>query len=351
MPLIIGGVSHKTCPLELREALAARNRGEIVVELSRLGLEESVVLSTCNRFEIYANAPHTPGAIVDRLRSWAGGAVEPYVYQFTGEAAIRHLFSVSSGLESLVVGEAEILGQVKQAYEQAKASGTTGKLTNVLFQRALHVGKLVRTRTGISTGQLSVASVAVALAQRIFGSLKESSVMILGAGAMAETMAKHLLSGKVRQVFLANRTYEKAVELAERYGARPIKWEDFPGQLSAVDIVMTSTGSTEPIITRDMVRKAVGQRAGRSLFVIDIAMPRDVDDSVHDIDHVYLYSMQDLQGIVDENLERRKAEIESAAALVSRKSAEFARWLASFESGALAALRHSPGGGVLPETT
>jgi len=257
--------------------------------------------------------------------------------------AVSHLFSVAAGLDSLVLGENEILGQVKTAYETAFAAGATGKLTNILFQRALFVGKKVRGETGISAGQLSVSSVAVALAERIFGSLKESSVLMLGAGQMALRAARHLLSAKVARLHIANRTFARGRELAGQFQAEAVRWEDFPRLLRSVDVVLTSTGATEPVLTRAMASSAMAARRGRSLFLIDIAMPRDVEDAAGDLDHVYLYTLKDLQGIVDENMGQRRQEISAAQALVGRVTEEFASWLTDTVAGKQVTLRHAPG--------
>jgi glutamyl-tRNA reductase len=346
MGIILAGVSHKTCPVGIREALASLAVPDVLKRLRDQRFEEAVILATCNRFEICAAVPDAePRSFLSRLtrlmEEWSGRAVSEYAYQLSGSRAAKHLFSVAAGLDSLVVGEAEILGQVKQAYEAAQAHGTTGKVTNVLFQRALHVGKLVRTETGISAGQSSVASVAVALAERIFGSLQDKSVLILGAGQMAELTAKHLLAAKVRNLAISNRTWEKGLELATRFEATAVHWKDFPELLKQVDIVIGSTGAAFPVLTRQRVKQAMAARKGRSLFLIDIAMPRDVEASVQELDQVYLYAMEDLQEIVRENLSRRQKEIEAAARLVEQKAVEFDRWLSDLANGIQPTLRHS----------
>ena len=346
MGIILAGVSHKTCPVGLRETLSALPAAEVLSRLKEHRFEEAVALSTCNRFEICAAVPEAePSTFLKRLsgvmEGWAGGMLSEYVYELSDGAAARHLFSVASGLDSLVIGEAEILGQVKQAYESALERKMTGKVTNVLFQRAIHVGKLVRTETAIAAGQSSVASVAVALAERIFGHLKDRSVLILGAGQTAELTAKHLLSAKARRLTIANRTWERALELATRLEASAVQWKDFPELLTQVDIVVGSTGAPHSVVTRELVESAMAARNGRPLFFIDIAMPRDVEASVHELESVYLYTMDDLQGIVRENLTRRQAEIESAQKLVLGKAAEFERWLADVARGAQPSLKHS----------
>lgn len=346
MAIVLAGVSHKTCPVGIREALSSMAVPDILRRLRDHRFEEAVILTTCNRFEICAAVPDVePRGILSRLThlmgEWSGEGVSEYAYQLYGSHASKHLFSVAAGLDSMVVGETEILGQVKHAYEAAQAHGTTGKITNVLFQRALHVGKLVRTETGISAGHSSVASVAVKLAERIFGSLKDKSVLVLGAGQMAELTVRHLFAAKVRKLAIANRTWEKGLELATRFEATAVHWKDFPELLKHVDIVIGSTGAPFPVLTRQGVEQAMAARKGRSLFLIDIAMPRDVEPSVQKLDQVYLYSLDDLQGIVRENLARRQVQIAAAAYLVNQKAVEFDRWLSDLSKGIQPTLRHS----------
>ncbi|MBI4385764.1 MAG: glutamyl-tRNA reductase [Elusimicrobia bacterium] len=345
MELLLVGLNHRSVSVSQREGLAALGTDEWLRRLRSAGWQEAVVVSTCNRFEVYAGSADLrsrgPEVLEEFLESNLGAPLGDGVYRRVGGAAARRLFTVAAGLDSLVVGESEILGQVKQAYETARSHKMTGKLTNVLFQRALYAGKLVRSRTGIGSGRLSVASAAVALAERIFGNLSKSSVLILGAGKMAELSAKHLLSGKVSRLYLANRTWTRAVELAAKFRAEAIRWEDFPPLLSRVDIVISSTGAPKPIMTAEGIAAACRSRRGRSLFLIDIAMPRDIEESVHALDHVYLYTLQDLDGIVAENSARRRGEVAAARALVDEKSAEFQAWIAAVANGERAGLTHS----------
>lgn len=344
MKLVLVGFSHKNAPMKLRERLALLPARGVYEGLLREGCAEAVVLSTCNRFELYmpanGDAEQRAAAALSLLEGLSGIPLASHVCVHEGERAVRHLFEVASGLDSLVVGETEILGQVKTAYESAKAAGMTGKYSNVLFQRALHVGKRVRSDTAIAVGQTSVASVAVQLAESIFGGLGESSVLILGAGNMAELTARHLLSKKVARLLIANRTWERAKALAERFEALPLAWERFPEALSHADILIASTGSERPVLTREMVASAMRGRGGRSLFLIDIAMPRDVEEEVHGLDHVYLYRLEDLETIVAENLKSRGSEVERARQLVLEKAEEFCSWERSVESGREISLRH-----------
>lgn len=340
MKIGVLGFSHKSASLELREALAVLDARKVLSTLKERGCGEAVVLSTCNRFEIYFTGGIEAG-ILASLASLVSIPLEGRNYSHQGARAVGHLFEVTAGLDSLVVGETEILGQVKAAYETALAAAMTGKATNVLFQRALYVGKSVRNDTGIAVGQTSVASVAVQLAESIFGELRSSEVLILGAGAMAELTAKHLQSKKVAQLLISNRTLSKAEELAGRMKARALSWDSFGGALERADIVVASTGSSLPVLTRDMVLAAQSKRSGRSLFIIDIAMPRDVEETVHGLEQVYLYRLEDLEAIVAENLKSRGGEIEKARKIVVDKAAEFCGWVDSVAAGREASLKHS----------
>lgn len=339
---IVVGLNHKKGSAEIRERLSALAAASVLERLKEEGWREAVVLSTCNRFEIYAVSERADPAseLGDFLLRLSGSQGPAQNYAYGELEAVRHLFSVASGLDSLVVGEAEVLGQVKAAYEAAQSAQVTGKSSNVLFQRALYVGKLVRSKTAIASGQTSVASVAVQLAERIFGDLSECKVLILGAGKMAELTARHTLSRKAAELYVSNRTREKAQELGRRFGARPVAWEDFPRLLEKVDVVIASTGSAEPVVTVEMAREAVKARQGRSLFFIDIAMPRDVEEGVHSLPQVYHYRLEDLKGIVEENLSRRQEEFQRAKELVESKAREFLDWRRNSEAGKKGGLSH-----------
>ncbi|MBI5208420.1 MAG: glutamyl-tRNA reductase [Elusimicrobia bacterium] len=341
------GVSHHAAPVEVRERLAALGPELVLESLAAAGWREAVVLSTCNRFEAYGVKPSPPGAraLAQVLDDLAGAPLAAHGYGRLGAEAARHLFEVAAGLDSLVVGEAEILGQVRDCYHRAARTGRTGKVLNVLFQRAMFVGKKVRSETGLGTGRLSVASVAVELAERVFGSLAESQVLVLGAGEMAELTATHLTSARIARLWVANRTYERGLALARRFCGMAVRWEEFPGLLGSVDVVIASTGSDRAVVTRDMVADAAGRRNGRPLFLIDIAMPRDISDEVNELEQVYLYALDDLKAIVAENVARRQGEIARARAIVDGKADEFGRWLESLAAGREIGLKHAPGQG------
>ncbi len=347
MPFVLG-LNHRTAPVDIREklAIAPHKLSEILQQLkTESSSEELVCLSTCNRTEIYVEAKDRAQArqALERiLKSHSGIQIlSNHLYFHESEDAIRHLFTVAAGLDSMVQGEHEILAQVKQAYQAAHAGGYTGKLLNVLFQRSLYVGKRVRTETGLGEGAASVGSVAVGMAERIFGSLQGRTIMILGAGKMAEVTAKHLLGQKARSLLVANRTFERACELAEEFGGTAMHFEEGLRQMAGVDIVISSTAAPHAVITSEHIHHIMEERKGRSLFLIDIAMPRDVDPAVNDIENVYLYNIDDLEQIVATNQAKRSKEAEAAAHIVQQETREFIRWLRAHRDGLHTGLKHS----------
>src|SRR5262245_44698210 len=335
MRLLAVGISHRTAPVELRET----------VDFARAGLEralaafagrgvtsEAVVLSTCNRAEIYALGDSDAAA--DSIRGFFSDyhALDPaglaeHLYTHRGQDAVRHLFKVAAGLDSLVVGEPQILGQVKAAYAAASDLRYTGTVTHRLFHAAFAVGKRVRSETGLGEGAVSVSYAAIELAKKIFGNLSDLNVLILGAGEMAELTGTHLRSQQVKQITIASRTLATTEQLARTLGGRAAPWEALTNALSSADIVVTATGATEPVLTSAKVSEAMRSRRNRPLFVIDIAMPRDVEPSVGDLDQVFLYHMDDLQVIVNENLARRSSELAGAEAIVEQEVSRFVTWL------------------------
>ena len=347
MPFVIG-LNHQTTPIELREKFAVLPTllAETVSALKgRLSAEETVVLSTCNRTEVYVRSEIPPRS-QDALRTYfleraAIRDLTPYLYFHEGEKAVEHLFRVAAGLDSMVKGENEILAQVKQAYLVAHQSGCTGKLLNVLFQRSLFVGKRVRAETSISMGNTSVGSVAGALAERIFGDLTNRSILILGAGAVAETTARHLLTQNAKTLLVANRTFERAAELARPLGGQALHFEEGLARMAEADVVICSTAAPQAIISADHVRRIMQTRKGRSLFLIDLALPRDVDPEVDALDDVYLYNLDDLQTIANENRVKRSGEMGLAENIVREETREFSRWLRAHQEGTRQGLRHS----------
>lgn len=349
MSFIVAGLSHKTAPVDLRERLAlpAKDMPSVLERLaSACPFKEAVLLSTCNRFEIYGHLAKDSKQAMAPIKTffqgfYPGAALQEALYHWNGKEAVRHLFRVAAGLDSLVIGETEILGQVKSAYLLAQSRNTTGKITNVLFQRALYVGKQVRATTRISEGASSVGSVAVQLAERIFGALNQHRVLILGAGKMAEVTTRHLLSQKVGEIVILNRTVSKAEELARQLKGRSGPLERLQEELINADIVIGSVISERPIITRGMVQSILKSRRGRSLYFIDIAVPRNVEADVHGLENVYVYNIDDLKSLVEENLAARKSEVHAAERMVDLAAQESHAWMEAAFEGKMKALRHN----------
>ena len=312
MPLFTIGLNHTTASVDLRERLAVRE-SEVAPVMHALreqpGIDEVVLVSTCNRVEIYAAGaePQATTAFLDQ--KFGLGPEAARLYQHSGQAAARHLFRVVSGLDSMVLGETEIFGQVKGAYAAAQAAGATGRTLNKLFQHAFRVGKHVRSATQIQQGATSVGGAAVELAEKIFGELRDSTVMILGAGEMSRRTAQSLQSRGARSLIVANRTYERAVELAAEMGGRAVHYDVWPEEVVKVDVIVSSTAAPHHVITRDHVQAALRRRHGRPLFLIDIAVPRDIDPACGEFDDVYLYNVDHLEGMAAEARARREKEI------------------------------------------
>ncbi len=339
MRLLAIGLSHRTAPVELREC----------VDFSREGLEaalaalaerrlgsEAVVLSTCNRAEIYAvaesdTAADTIGRFFSEYHGIDHARMIDHLYAHGGADAARHLFRVAAGLDSLVVGEPQILGQVKSAYAVAQELQSTGAVTNRLFHSAFAVGKRVRTETGLGEGAVSVSYAAIALARKIFGDLQGLGVLILGAGEMAKLTGIHLQAQNVRQITIASRTLQTAATLAGQLGGRAVPWPELDKALAAADIVVTATGATDPVLTRARIEEVMRPRRNRPLFVIDIALPRDVEAEAGNLDQVFLYNLDDLRTIVNENLARRSGELARADAIVDEEVGRFVSWMQSRE--------------------
>ena len=339
MRLFAVGLSHRTAPVELRECVDFA-RGGVAAALSALASRaigtEAVVLSTCNRSEVYAvgESDATAEALLRFFSEYheiPAERIAEHLYVRRGQDAARHLFTVAAGLDSLVVGEPQILGQVKAAYATANDLHATGALTNRLFHTAFSVGKRVRSETGLGEGAVSVSYAAIALAKKIFGNLEGLQVLILGAGEMAKLTGVHLRAQKVSQITIASRTLSTAEHLARHLGGRAVAWTELHAALRAADIVISATGATEPALTRTRVAEAMRPRRRRPLFIIDIALPRDAEAAVGDIDQVFLYNLDDLRAIVKENLARRTAELERAEAIVQDEAARFATWMQSRE--------------------
>ena len=328
MKLLITGVSHKTAPVEVRERLAFAE-GALPAALhglvSREGILEAMVLSTCNRVEIAVTAGDTadPGtAVAEFLHESRGVSPEtlgPCLYSHEGRDAIHHLFRVASSLDSMVVGEPQILGQLKAAYAHAKANDCLSGLLEGIVARAFSVAKRVRSETGIGQMAVSVSYAAVELARKIFGALDGRTVMIVGSGKMSELAARHLRRSGAAHIFVTNRTYERAQELAAVFQGTPVEYNRFLGLLPEVDIVITSSGAPHYVLTKDEMQRIINARRNKPMFLIDIAVPRNIEPSVNQVDNVFLYDIDDLQEVVNANLRERIKEAERAEELVSQE--------------------------------
>ena len=336
--LLALGVSHKTAPLELRERLAlteGRAVGLLGELVERDEVLEAAAISTCNRTELYIYAGDPVGAESLALGSLAREAEFPptelvtHLYSLHAAAAADHLMRVTAGLDSMIIGEAEVQGQVKRAYELALVEGVTGPVLNRLFRAALAAGKRARTETGISERSLSVPSVAVELAQRTLGDLDDRRVLVVGAGETAELTARALAARGVRAIFIANRHYDRAIGLAERFAGEAVRFEELPEQLAAADIVVSSTSSPHHVIEREELAEVMGARDHRPLLLIDLAVPRDVHPGCRGLTAVGLYDMDDLQSLVERNLSGREAEASRAEAILGTEGRRFDRWLAA----------------------
>ncbi len=338
--LLALGVSHHTASLALREKLAMPE-GRATGVLSELragdGVHEAVVISTCNRTELYLVTPDAVEAESAALAVLARQAgIRPTeltdsLYAMRDTDAVRHLFSVAAGLDSMIIGEAEIQGQVKRAYELALVEGATGPITNRLFREALGAGKRVRTETGVGRSRVSVSSVAVELAAAMLGDLAQRRVLVIGAGETGELTARALRANGVETVFVANRRYDRAIGLAQRFGGSAVRFDDLPAELARTDIVVSSTASPHQILDRDDLELTMSERPDRPLVLIDIAVPRDVDPSARDLPGVALYDMDDLQRAAARGRSVREAEASRARALVDEEVDRFDSWLASLD--------------------
>jgi glutamyl-tRNA reductase len=326
MHLVLVGTSHHHAPVEVRERLVSG--ADLVGELADGG--ETVCLSTCNRTELYLAAGENGEAEARASRALAhraGAEVEPLLYRLHDEAAALHLFRVAAGLDSLVPGEGEILGQVRDSYEQ----GRVGPLLDRLFRQALHVGKRVRAETAIGESPTSVPSAAAALAQQVFGDLAGRRVLVIGAGKTGEQTARSLLARGAEIAVVANRSSARAADVARRVGGKAVALADVDEELAAVDVVVSATSSEEVILGRDQVAAALGARRGVPLFLIDIAVPRDLDPAIDELEDCYLYDIDDLQEVVEASLAARRHEGEAAESIAVQEARKFGSWLSSLE--------------------
>ena len=329
MPLIVIGLSHRTSPVEMRERFAFDEAAvpPALAELRSRGLaQEAVIVSTCNRVELYAATASDDAATCAALQDFLIHRRQYFetlngeIYTLCEPRSIEHLFKVVCGLDSMALGETEILGQVKKAYDVALQNKHTGGLLNRIFQRAFNVAKHVRTHTQIQRGSISVASVAVELAERIFSSLAERTVMVLGAGDTSEKTARALLSRGARTVLVSNRSHDRAVRLAETLGGRAVSFEDWSADFDAIDIIISSTSAPHYVLDRARLEPLLKERGSRALLLIDIAVPRDIEPEVNFLENVYLYNIDDLQAIADGYLKQRQEEISQCESIIREKA-------------------------------
>ena len=334
MKLFCVGISHHTANVETRERYAGL-RSEEALRRSG-GCKEALLLTTCNRVEVYAAAeqPVATNEVIRVLRDSRAQEAErgEAFYRYEGEACATHLFRVVAGLDSMVIGETEILGQVKKAYEGARESGSAGPLIHRLFQRAFRVAKQVRSTTDITRGAVSVGSVAVELAGKIFGDLRERSVLILGAGETSERTARALCSRGVSDIRVSNRSFERAGKLAALVHGRAVTFDQWAAQCREIDILISSTSAEEPLLTRELLAPMLRGRADRPLFIIDIAVPRDVEPEVNEMDGVYLYDIDSLQSIAEQSLAMRREQMAAAEKIIADHVADFAARFGSADS-------------------
>jgi glutamyl-tRNA reductase len=331
--IILLGVNHKNTPIEIREQIAlSGGYEEPLTALKKIsGLREYYLLSTCNRVELLLVADLSSNIEEKVIDFMFGGRisrdeVQRYVYLFYGQEAVHHLFMVAASLDSMVVGEAQILGQLKEAYRHAARFGCTGPLLNKLLHKSFSVAKRVRTETAIGSSAVSISYAAVQLAKKIFGNLKDKKVLLIGAGEMAELAAEHLVGQGVDEVIVANRTLARAIDLARRFRGKAVSFEELVSQLEHVDIVISSTGATDIILHKDEVKSVMRARMNRPLFFIDIAVPRDLDPRLIEIDNVYLYDIDDLSNVVEINKSERDKEAVKADRIVDEETLKFQRW-------------------------
>lgn len=341
MNVFVAGLNHKTADINLREKLAfdGHKLEEGLRRFKELPeIEEAMILSTCNRVELYANVRDTSKVsesvktFLSEFHNIGRSLLDDALYIYKGADAVRHIFRVTSSLDSMVIGEPQILGQLKEAFELAVEKKTTGILLNKLMQKAISVAKRVRTETKIAENAVSISFAAVELAKKIFTDLSKKSFMLLGAGEMAELTAKHLISNGVKEVIVANRTYEQACRVANEFGGRAIRFDEFTKEMVYADIVICSTGAPTYILLKSQMQKVMKERKHRQVFIIDISVPRNIDPEINDLDNVYLYNIDDLQGIVDTNMFERKKEAEKAERIIEEEVETFLKWQSSLDS-------------------
>jgi glutamyl-tRNA reductase len=333
--ILLLGLNHKTAPIDVRECIvftAEETDRALTMLREHPAIDESVLLSTCNRIELLMAAIEGETAVsvakkfIAEFKKVPLAQFENSLYLYSGDEAVRHTFQVAASLDSMVVGEPQILGQMKEAYRKATEEKTSGVILNKLLHRTFFVAKKVRTETGIGDHAVSISYAAIELGKKIFGDLEGKTVMLIGAGEMAELAVEHLIRNRVGAVSVANRTFARAVDLAERFSGQAIKFEEIGDNLRTVDIIISSTGATDYVLRKDQVRQVMRSRRNRSLFFIDIAVPRDIDPEINRINNAYVYDIDDLKGIIDENIEDRRREALKAQRIIDEAVIGFRKW-------------------------
>jgi len=341
MKTVVIGLNHKTADVDLREKLAFNGPKleEGIRQIRALPeIRETIIISTCNRVEIYLTVKDVAKAfeaVKDffvRFFEIRKESLDNALYLYDDMEAVRHIFRVSSSLDSMVVGEPQILGQLKDAFEFALERKTTGVLLNRLLKKSISVAKRIRTETKIAENAVSISFAAVELARKIFDDLPEKSFMLLGAGEMAELAAKHMMNNGVKNIVIANRTYETGCNLAKEFNGRAIKFDEYLDELAHMDILICSTGAQKYVLMKDQMQKVMKERKNRPVFLIDISVPRNIDPEINDLDNVYLYDVDDLKGVVDTNILERQKEAKKAEEIIEEEIETFQRWLSSLDS-------------------
>ncbi len=340
LDIVLMGLNHKTAPVTLRECLAF-SEDETFTALKAFResptISESMLISTCNRVEVLmatsdtSNAADTVKIFFSEFKNLPVSEFEKSLYIHEGDDAVRHVFRVASSLDSMVVGEPQILGQIKAAYQIAISKKTSGVLLNKLLHRTFFVAKRVRSETGIGDHAVSISYAAIELGRKIFGTFEGKKVLLIGAGEMAELAVEHLIRNRVGDILVANRTFKNGVELAKRFNGQAIRFEEIPGFLEHVDIIISSTGSPDYVVTRDQVKGVIRRRRNRPLFFIDIAVPRDIDPEINRLTNSYVYDIDDLKGVIDENIEDRNREAIKGERIVDEAVISFRHWFESLD--------------------
>lgn len=338
--IVLLGLNHKTASIDVRECIAFtadETDQALTVLRDNPAIEESVLFSTCNRIELlmavddYASAVATAKQFISEFKKVPLAQFSSALYEYVGDDAVRHTFQVAASLDSMVVGEPQILGQMKEAYRKATLERTSGVVLNKLLHRTFFVAKKVRTETGIGDHAVSISYAAIELGKKIFGDLEGKQVLLIGAGEMAELAVEHLIRNRAGTITVANRTFERGLELSERFDGRAVRFEEIVDCIDQADIVISSTGSTGYVLDSGQIKQAMKNRRNRRLFFIDIAVPRDIDPDINRINNAYVYDIDDLKGIVDDNIEDRQREAVKAQRIIDEAVIGFRRWYETLE--------------------